>query len=1046
MPQSSRTLRALRASFALAALLIIASSTTLFVNTAEAQTAPSAPQTFTAAASCTAGDVDLTWTAPATGTASKYQTRHKASSASWPADGGWTDVAPATATSATVTTAADGTTWDIEVRAVDTSSATPVNGTAASTTASASRVSCPVALQALGGSAINSVQVTWDTPNSAGLTRTRFEYRYKLASAGSYPTTGAGSWATVSGGATATSVDITSLPSQNHDFQVRTVADDSGTDVYSIVQSSSQTPSVLNPVTSLTAEPGAQPGSIEITWTNPTTLNGDKTIVWRAGYDMTWRTNHGGEFVDGSSRRGTLSFSGEGQRSQASIVVDPGREYIIAIFSTGISGSSGYVSATVTARPVPTPANPQLIPSTTTYGEATVTWDYPVPASITLDAFQYQTRTQGEITWPTMWTDATAPAVDPTVPGTTWTSSVITGGVSDAVDVRIRSAIAVARLFEGASSTHYSYATVSGNLGGPAPPDDLAVEPGSETAEIDITWSHPTNSPPTPAVASGYRLRFKATTDDNYGSWITTSATSTSHTALTDLANIEYQVQAQLIVDLDGDLTATPNDIAYSPSAEASGLSKALETLPPPAGFRATMGINTATLNWNEPTSDIVEGFRLRWRKSADPDTEDSWSDWRSIPIVNEDEDDTNETQSSIVEGLDPETRYTFQLQSTTEGAVSTPVTITATTRAEIIVPEVVRIDIPRIKRIEPAIRTLTIETKNTVRLEVNVYDLQDGIANSDADSGTGVMYGVTPTFNWEELNAYGTFRAPNDRRQVLYTAPDLPGTYTITTQAGPDGICVGHHDVPPTYEDCTTTITVQVINPPGVDETSVEPQNPAGIIPVSIDDSDGNTCAVFTPAEGGTAQSRDNSRITVNAPPGAVPNNTIIAVCAQSVPAPDNTYDALRSRRVAFADPYAQITALDSQGNSLQQYSFEEPIQACVPFPQQFRSRIDMVSMVSLPQDDANDLAVLTSAAFTDPTDGLRLCANLSDLPATIAPARFGVQPTPTPWPAESLKFITTGGAAPSPNWILAAAILIALLTSAAITLRLTSTQSRAP
>ena len=1046
MHPAFRITRALRTTVAIATLAIVASSTTIFVDYARAQTAPSAPQTFTAAASCTAGDVDLSWTAPATGTASKYQTRHKASSASWPADGGWSDVSPATATSASVTTATDGTTWDIEVRAVDTSSATPVNGTAASTTATASRVSCPVALQALPGSDISSVQVTWDTPNSAGLTRTRFEYRYKLASASNYPTTGAGAWATVSGGTSATSVDITSLPSQNHDFQVRTVADDGGTDVYSNVESSSQTPSVLNPVASLTATPGAQPGDIDISWTNPTTLNGDKSIVWRTGYDMTWRTNHGGEFVDGSSRRGRLSFSGEGQRSQATIAVDPGREYIIAVFSTGISGSSGYVSTVVTARAVPEPANPQLIPSTTTYGEATVTWEYPQPASITLDAFQYQTRAQGEITWPTIWTDATAPAVDPTVPGTTWTSSVISGGVSDAVEVRIRSAIAVSRLYEGTSSSHYSYATVSGNLGGPAPPEDLAVSPGSETAEIDITWSHPTNSPPTPAVASGYRLRFKASTDENYGNWITTDATATSHTALTDLANIEYDVQVQLIVDLDGDLTATPNDIAHSPSAEASGFSKALETLPPPTGFRATTGVNTATLNWNEPTSDIVEGFRLRWRKSADPDTADSWSDWRAIPIVNEDEDDTNETQSSIVEGLDAETRYTFQLQSTTEGAVSTPVTITATTRAEIIVPEVVRIDIPRIKRIEPAIRTITIETKNTVRLEVNVYDLQDGIANSDADSGTGVMYGVTPTFEWEELNAYGTFSDPNYRRQVLYTAPDLPGNYTITTQAGPDGICVGHHEVPPTYEDCTTTITVQVINPPGVEETQIEPQNPAGIIPVSIDDSDGNTCAVFTPTEGGTAQSQDNSRITVNAPPGAVPNNTIVAVCAQSVPAPNNTYDALRSRRVAFADPYAQITALDSQGHSLQQYSFEEPIQACVPFPQQFRSRIDMVSMVSLPQDNSNDLAVLTSTAFTDPTDGLRLCANLSDLPTTIAPARFGVQPTPIPGPTLPLSTIETGGTTPPANWTLAAAILVALLTSAAITLRLTSTQSRAP
>ena len=1026
----TRIFRALAYAASLIPVLVIASVYTLSATETQAQTAPSAPQTLTATAACTAGQVDLTWTAPATGTASKYQTRQKATAASWPASGGWTDTVPATATSATVTTATDGSTYDIEVRAVDTSASTPVNGTAATTTATASRVSCPIAVQALGGSAVNSILVTWYTPDSAGLTRTRFEYQYKLTSAGSYPTSGAGSWATVTGGATATFVDIASLPNQSHDFQIRAVADDSGTDVYSNIVSSSQTPSVLNPVTSLSATPGDQPGRIDITWTNPTTLNGDKSIFWRAGYHMTWRTADGAEFIEGSSRRGRLSFAGEAQRHQATITVDPGHEYIVAVVGTSISGSSGYVSTVVTARPIPIPAQPQLIPSTTSYGEATATWEYPQPASIALDSFQYQTRSQGETTWPASWIDATAPAVDPNVPGTTWTSNTISGGISEPTDVQIRSAMALSRLYEGSSSTHYSEPIiVSGNLGGPAPPEDLAVFPGEDVAEIDITWSHPSIPPPTPAVASGYRLRYKATTAEEYGDWITLAATATSHTAQTDEENIEYVVQVQSIVDLDGDLVATTEDIAHSPSAEANGFSKALETLPPPEGFKATMGIDSATLTWNEPTSNLVEGFRLRWRRSLDPDSTTHWSDWRAIPVVNEDEDDPNETQSSIVRHLQLETRYTFQIQSTAGGAVSIPVTISASTR----------IALARINRIEPVIRTITIETSNTVRLAVNVYDRQDGIANTKSDNMLGFFTGITTIFPWQELNGNGTFQTPNDARVVFYTAPDQPGTYSVTTQAMPDGICVGHHENPPNYDDCTATITVHVVTPPDIDDPTDAPQNPTGVIPASIDGGDGNPCAVFTPENGGTSRAIDDSRITVNAPPGAVPDNTIVAVCTQRVAAPNNTTASQSTHRVVFAEPFASITALNAQGTALQPYSFDEPIQACVPFPQQFRNRIDTVSMVVLPQDDTNDLAVLTSKAFTDQTDGLRLCAALSKLPATIAPARFGVQPTPTPHPGHSIGNIETGGTAPHPNWIIASTILF-LLISIIITLRLTT------
>ena len=1020
VPPPPRIFRALARGTCLTLIALFAATYAITAPETRAQTAPSAPQSLTATGACTAGQVDLTWTAPATGTASKYQTRHKASSASWPASGGWSDITPATATAASITTATDGSTYDIQVRAVDTSGSSPVNGTSASTTATAFRVSCPVADQSFAGATIGSLRTSWATPDPAGLTRTRFEYRYKVNTAANYPTSGAGSWATVSGGANAKHVDITGLSSRNWNVQIRAVADDSGTDVYSRIETTERARAYLNPVTNLTATTGTQPGEVVLSWTNPSSSNGNKIALWRISDRVTHRTSAGGDLSDGSVQRGYTYLGGNSvNQTTTTLTVDPGTTYEFAIYNTGFIGASGLATAQGTGQTVPTPDEPNISPTTAGYGQATVSWDYPQPAAVLLDGFQYQSRSQGEISWPATWTNATAPANDPNVPGTEW-DATISGTPGETVEARIRSAITIARTGAGGQSTHYSQPVMAtGQLSLAPAPKDLTAQPGQTIGEIQVTWSIPDGQPIPPAAIAGYRIRSKQSDQEQYTEWTDLSADAVSHT-FTVTSRKQHDIQVQIIIDTDGDLVTTTADIIYSEIAEASGKPNApTGPLPKPEGLTADTTKDSATLTWNEPSDDNVTGFQYRWRNASS----NAWSRWIDTEVTNQDSENPNEPQTATIRNLAFETTYIFELRSTADGDYSESITVSATTS----------IGIPRINRIEPAVRTVNITANSSIRLSVNIYDRQDGLANSDADNSTESFAGISTTFAWSEPNGNGSFHTPNNGRSVLYTAPNQPGTYTITAAATPDGICTGHHENPPNNEDCTATFTLRVTRATTI-PTETDPVNPAGLIPDAISDQAGNEYTVFTPAGGGTFSVNDQSRITVTAHPGAVPDNTFIAIRAEHIHPADFSGPRTSAPRLNIDGNYARITAVDERGNPLENYRLNKPAQVCLPMPNQFRDRLDAVTIVQLQHDGSNSPTVLTSRVFTAPPNGLRICAAISVIPATIAPARFGIQPSPTPVPAPTIGNIETGATNPNLLWLIAATLIVA---SAAIAFR---------
>ena len=205
---------------------------------------------------------------------------------------------------------------------------------------------------------------------------------------------------------------------------------------------------------------------------------------------------------------------------------------------------------------------------------------------------------------------------------------------------------------------------------------------------------------------------------------------------------------------------------------------------------------------------------------------------------------------------------------------------------------------------------------------------------------------------------------------------------------------------------------------------------NPTGLIPTSVTDANGNAYAVFTPADGGTF-SDDASGATVTAEPGAVPDQTLIAVRAETLPASDAGYGGLSGRFTLAPNP-VRVTAADAQGEVLTTYRFDEAIQVCTPIPVEFLARLDVVTLVRLPES-AGSLTVLGSTVFQGGSTGLRICGAVSQLPATVAVARMGVTPTATPGPGPDIGEIETGGGAIPAQRTLLWLAAIALLTASA-------------
>ncbi len=346
----------------------------------------------------------------------------------------------------------------------------------------------------------------------------------------------------------------------------------------------------------------------------------------------------------------------------------------------------------------------------------------------------------------------------------------------------------------------------------------------------------------------------------------------------------------------------------------------------------------------------------------------------------------------------------------------------------------------PTIYRIAPEITSVTLKAGEQVRLAVEVYGIQNILDNGLADNDNGVSFSWSDarggTFS-ESTSFAGRQNGHHDDRQVLYTAPNSPGTTTVTAKLGVGNGCyapegdeaVEDDTVTPTR--CTVNFEVTVRRASAGAPDAVAPVNPSGPIPSILTDSGGFAFSVFTPVEGGEFIGEG---FGVSAGAGAVPNGEIIGIAMASAGGADNM-GSTHQRYTLRGDAYA-IGVVDSSGVSVSSYRLDSAAEVCVPMPDALRSNISDVSLVTVNGDGT--LTILTSNVKLS-SSGIDVCGAISSLPAIVAAGAAGApEDFPTPMPEPEVVTPDTGGSAPTNSAVLFLLLLgLAIATVGVLTLR---------
>ena len=329
-----------------------------------------------------------------------------------------------------------------------------------------------------------------------------------------------------------------------------------------------------------------------------------------------------------------------------------------------------------------------------------------------------------------------------------------------------------------------------------------------------------------------------------------------------------------------------------------------------------------------------------------------------------------------------------------------------------------------RVLRIEPAVREVTMRSGQVVRLEIKVYGRQDLPDQSLVNPGD---------VDWS-TDGDGSLKGPGGPQtngadgdvSVLYVAPETPGRNKVVASVLDClGKRVGESDESASAR-CTAEFWIVVLRSArSVVLPTPVPVNPPGPIPVVIPGADGTQHSVFTPEEGGDAESPDGA-CTLRAPVGAVANGELIGVSLQT-----GDVEALDGR-YATGDVSCSISAVDSDGDAIASYVLEDPAEVCIPVPPPFRSRIVDVQMASI-SDGVVKTVFGGTIRIVGNSGEIELCGEVSELPATVsALLPIGLLPpealvTPAPSPVSP----DTGGYGPRST---AAFVLLLLLAGAVV------------
>ena len=1019
-------------------------------------TTPAAPTGLTATTSTdAAASVELAWTALTVdpGTTESYNYRQKLNSASsW---GSWTQIPSSDyqTNSFRVASLTIGSQYDFQIRFVWSTSPSLISVASATASAEASGVPTPANFNAVPGTARGEIDLSWDTVTDA----TGYQFRCNPAGTSCTDT-----WQSAG---TGTTHPITGLTAgEVYMLELRATVG-AGTGEQSTAATDTATAQTQPGPLNLTSTTGSNPGEINLSWDAPssgTVASYEYRYKQTAQADSEYTT---WAQVDDANSDGNRA----NDETQALTGLLGATEYtiqlrVVVTISASVEDRSLAISTTHTTSPVPAPSN-FMVAAGTNPGTVAMSWD--APSGVTVLRYELRNR-RGTGDW-SDWS-----GIGTT---TTHTATGLFGGSSHTFELRT--------YMTGAGPS----VAVSASATPPVLPPPLAflASTGALPGEINLSWSAVTgatgyafrvketteNWPEdgtwtavpgasttrivvyglTPGVAHNIELRAEAgsvgtsaveeaqattrsnevtgdamiptgysiatgtlpgiititippsenpfiyrTRTSNPGEWsswtsVRPAATVTQYDIPGLTAGVEYDVELRVYLGADD---------GFSTTLTANAV-EALE-LDGPADFSVSVSSGTLVLSWTNPNNLDAVRYEYRQRVAGTA----TWSDWMSV----DHEGARASAQRHFIPGLESGVQYQFEMRIQTSAGVSPVSTAGATSR----------VSLPEIERITPDVRTVTVRAGDQVRLGVNLYNLQNILDNGKSSEATSLI-----VFRWSEVGAGGgTFGTPSNARQVVYTAPSSPGNYTITAEAQPDGICSSHHAEAAAISavnraPCIATFAIRVTRAPGPIGPQADPVNPAGAIPTSMTDAGGNPYAVFTPVDGGTFRGEG---FTVSADAGAVPDRSLLGVSATISLLPPSP--PVPGAGMTVAGNYYDVNGINQDGGQpLSDYSLDDPLTVCLPFPQEFRADLSDVVAVSRGVDGA--LSILTTKVRTN-AGILTVCGAVSSLPSTVAVAKLGAVVIPTPTPTPTVDTPDAGGTAPTAG-VLALMLLVGVV-----------------
>ena len=645
------------------------------------------PDNFGAAtATAAAGAVLLTWDPQTESTDgdSEFQYRSRTSpSGAWSSWNGIPDGTDADSnayneSSYNVTGLTTGTAYDFQLRFHW--NATHGNSTSVSAgPATASAIPAPDNFSAESGTAPGSVDLSWDLVEGAD----DYRYRYKLKTAGSYPSTGAGAWTTVadqnSDGETSDEDEIT-LTGLNagteYTFQILARL---GT-TEGLSSTDDGTAQTQPPPQNVVFSAGTNAGEIGITWDPPGT--GTPT-GYQYRFKLTSATNYPGTgtAITGSGAPWTeVPDSGSnGRQDETAYTITSlwgGVSYDVQIrteAAVGNSlpgmGSTGTVVATAVAAPTGFTASRGTGP-----GEIGLMWTAITSGMPTGDSVvQYQYRRKlNAATWPTAgnlgWTNIAAAN----------TSSFTITGLNPygLYDVQLRAAIDDGGDSDSIADYHSNAASQGGIRSGLPNPSNVRASGGTTPGSLNLTWTG--NSVYTSFISGTFQYRTKLA-----------SAAASAFTSWTDVSVIGPSVTAHTITNLmngqlyDIQLRFQPTSLLFSNGAAIQATPTALAV---PTNVRATTAmtnVGAIEVSWNAQSAITVSTaeFQVRTKLPSSAWTGIVWSQVPDDTSSADPDTDRHDETKHIITGLTADTRYDIQIRFFMSTAIggSAPVAVSAT-------------------------------------------------------------------------------------------------------------------------------------------------------------------------------------------------------------------------------------------------------------------------------------------------------------------------------------------------------------------------------